>query len=135
VFEVVLEWLISQLHLMSVLWLFPILYMFHDFEEILTVEKWTKHNKEQVLTVLPKSIRYFNSSFQNVNCSISERCILDLPYHYNSHISSRHFLFYYIFLMLLFIFFAHVFTHIGQVLYLKGFFLKDCCSTLAFRLS
>jgi hypothetical protein len=64
VFEVVLEWLISQLHLMSVLWLFPILYMFHDFEEILTVEKWTKHNKEQVLTVLPKSIRYFNSSFQ-----------------------------------------------------------------------
>jgi uncharacterized membrane protein YeaQ/YmgE (transglycosylase-associated protein family) len=31
------------------------------------------------------------------------------------------FSFYYIFLMLLFIFFAHVFTHIGQALYLKKY--------------
>jgi Protein of unknown function with HXXEE motif len=73
VIKVILEWLDSRLHIISVLWLFPILFMFHDFEEILTVEKWMKHNKEQVLAVLPKSARkFFYSSFQMTTVQFAE---------------------------------------------------------------
>ncbi|MEK4381597.1 HXXEE domain-containing protein [Aeribacillus sp. FSL K6-2848] len=118
----VLDWLDSQLHLISVLWLFPILFMFHDFEEILTVEKWTKQNKEQVLAVLPKSIRkYFYSSFQMTTVQFAYDVFWIFLTITTATCLAVIFSFYYIFLMLLFIFFAHVFTHLGQALYLRKY--------------
>ena len=118
----VLEWLDSQLHLISVLWLFPILFMFHDFEEILTVEKWTKQNKEQVLAVLPKSIRkYFYSSFQMTTVQFANDVFWIFLTITTATCLAVIFSFYYIFLMLLFIFFAHVFTHLGQAFYLRKY--------------
>jgi len=118
----VLDWLDSQLHLISVLWLFPILFMFHDFEEILTVEKWTKQNKEQVLAVLPKSIRkYFYSSFQMTTVQFANDVFWIFLTITTATCLAVIFSFYCIFLMLLFIFFAHVFTHLGQALYLRKY--------------
>lgn len=58
------EWLNDKLPLPTVLLLFPVVFMVHDFEEILTVEKWTKQNKEKVFALLPKKLhRFFWSSF------------------------------------------------------------------------
>jgi len=58
------EWLNDKLPLPAVLLLFPVVFMVHDFEEILTVEKWTKQNKEKVFALLPKKLhRFFWSSF------------------------------------------------------------------------
>ncbi|WP_274853399.1 HXXEE domain-containing protein [Bacillus methanolicus] len=118
----ILEWLDAKIHLISVLWLFPILFMFHDFEEILTVEKWTKQNKEHVLTALPQSIRkYFYSSFKMTTLHFAQ----DVFWVYLSitaaTILAVIFSFYYIFLVFLAIFFGHVFTHIGQAIFLKKY--------------
>ncbi|ALF10430.1 HXXEE domain-containing protein [Parageobacillus thermoglucosidasius] len=120
--EVVLEWLDAHLHLISVFWLFPILFMFHDFEEILTVEKWTKQNKEHVLAVLPKSMRkYFYSSFHMTTLQFANDVFWIFLTITTATFLAVIFSFYYIFLMLLFIFFAHVFTHLGQALYLRKY--------------
>lgn len=120
--KVILEWLDSQLHMISVLWLFPILFMFHDFEEILTVEKWTKQNKEQVLAALPESIRkYFYSSFQMTTVQFAQDVFWIFLAITTATILAVFFSFYYLFLVFLAIFFAHVFTHIGQALYLKKY--------------
>jgi hypothetical protein len=122
VIKVILEWLDSRIHIISVLWLFPILFMFHDFEEMLTVEKWIKHNKEQVLSVLPKSARkYFYSSFQMTTVQFANDVFWIFLTITIATVLAVIFSFYYIFLMLLAIFFAHVFTHIGQALYLKKY--------------
>lgn len=60
-----LEWLDMHLHILTVVWLFPIIFMFHDFEEILTVEKWVKRNKDFVFKKIPPSMhKHFSSSFQ-----------------------------------------------------------------------
>jgi hypothetical protein len=122
VIKVVLEWLDSNLHLITVLWLFPILFMFHDFEEILTVEKWTQQNKEYVLSVLPKSIRkYLYSSFQLTTAQFANDVFWIYLTITTATVLAVIFSFYYIFLMLLAIFFTHVFTHLGQALYLKKY--------------
>lgn len=118
----ILEWLNAKIHIISVFWLFPILFMFHDFEEILTVEKWTKENKEQVLAALPQSIRkYFYSSFKMTTLQFAQ----DVFWVYLSitaaAIIAVIFSFYYIFLVFLAIFFAHAFTHIGQAFILKKY--------------
>jgi hypothetical protein len=97
------------------------LFIFHDFEEILTVEKWMKHNKEQVLAVLPKSARkYFHSSFQMTTVQFVEDVFWIFLAITIATVLAVIFSFYYIFLMFLAIFFAHVFTHIGQSLYTPG---------------
>ncbi|EIJ82021.1 hypothetical protein PB1_03750 [Bacillus methanolicus PB1] len=117
-----LEWLNAKIHIISVFWLFPILFMFHDFEEILTVEKWTKQNKEQVLAVLPQSVRkYFYSSFKMTTLQFAQDVFWVFLSITAGTILAVIFSFYYIFLVFLAIFFAHVFTHIGQAIYLKKY--------------
>ena len=81
-----------------------------------------KHNKEQVLAVLPKSARkYFYSSFQMTTAHFVEDVFWIFLTITIATVLAVIFSFYYIFLMLLAIFFAHVFTHIGQALYLKKY--------------
>ncbi|TCS95737.1 HXXEE domain-containing protein [Hazenella coriacea] len=118
----VLEWLNAHLHIISVLWLFPIVFMFHDFEEILTVEKWVQHNKEKVLTLLPESARkYLYSSFKMTTVQFANDVFWIFLAITIATVLAVVFSFYYLFLMFLMIFFAHVFTHLGQALYLRKY--------------
>lgn len=40
-------------------WLFPIIFAIHDFEEIIVVEKWIAKNKQDLVHKLPKRAKNF----------------------------------------------------------------------------
>ncbi|UUV26641.1 HXXEE domain-containing protein [Lysinibacillus sp. FN11] len=45
-----MEWLNVQ----TLIWLFPILFIIHDFEEIIMVEKWLQNNRHKLYERLPQ---------------------------------------------------------------------------------
>ncbi len=114
-----LEWLNMHLHILTVVWLFPIIFMFHDFEEILTVEKWVKRNRDFVFHKIPPSLhKYFYSTFQMTTVQFAQDVFWIFLVITAATIIAVLFSFYFPFLILLALFFAHVFTHIGQAVYL-----------------
>ena len=44
------------LNVQTLIWLFPIMFVLHDFEEIIMVEKWLKRNSTVMYDILPKRI-------------------------------------------------------------------------------
>lgn len=118
----ILEWFNTHLHILTVVWLFPIIFMFHDFEEILTVESWVKQNKDFVFKKIPPFMhKHFYSSFQITTVQFAQdvfRIFLAIT---ASTLIAVLFSFYFPYLMFLALFFAHVFTHIGQAVYLRKY--------------
>lgn len=105
----------THIELLSLLWLFPIVFMFHDFEEIVTVENWVKANREKVLARAPAAVQNFLSDSLKMNTLHFSK---DVLWVYTAVVVSTvlavFFSFYYLFLMFLFLFFIHGFTHLGQ---------------------
>ncbi|MBY9078388.1 HXXEE domain-containing protein [Paenibacillus sp. HN-1] len=104
----------------SLLWLFPVLFMFHDFEEILTVEEWADRNRDKVLGTLPPFAR--KALYASLFCG-TRRFALDVLYVYGFIVAftgmAAFFSFYLPFLAALSLFFLHAFTHVFQAIYLK----------------
>lgn len=46
------QWLDVQ----TLIWLFPIMFILHDFEEIIMVERWMKRNSTMIYDILPERI-------------------------------------------------------------------------------
>lgn len=116
------EWLNDKLPLPAVLLLFPVVFMVHDFEEILTVEKWTKQNKEKVFALLPKKLhRFFWSSFHINTLEFAKDVFWIFLAITAAALIAVLFQWYGFFLIFLAIFFFHVFTHIGQSVLFKGY--------------
>jgi len=134
------EWLNDKLPLPAVLLLFPVVFMVHDFEEILTVEKWTKQNKEKVFALLPKKLhRFFWSSFHINTLEFAKDVFWiflaitaaalefakDVFWIFLAITAAALiavlFQWYGFFLIFLAIFFFHVFTHFGQSVLFKGY--------------
>lgn len=115
-----LEWLDAAVDWVSLLWLFPVLFMFHDFEEILTVEKWADSNRDNVLGALPSFAR--KALLPSFYCG-TRRFAEDVLYVYSFIVASTilavFFSVYLPFLAALSLFFLHSFTHAFQALYLK----------------
>src|SRR5690606_41502752 len=40
----------------TLIWLFPIMFILHDFEEIIMVEKWLKTNSKKIYDLLPEKM-------------------------------------------------------------------------------
>lgn len=114
------EFLADRIGLQMLLWLFPIVFMFHDFEEILTVEGWVQRRgqyfmdrapgflKKQVPIVLRMTTRQFARDVLLVYSAIVAATLL-----------ASIFEIYVPYLMFLFLFLFHVFTHVGNSLYLR----------------
>ncbi|MBY6272570.1 MAG: HXXEE domain-containing protein [Caldibacillus debilis] len=116
------EWLNDKLPLPAVLLLFPVVFMVHDFEEILTVEKWTKQNKEKVFALLPKKLhRFFWSSFHINTLEFAKDVFWIFLAITAAALIAVLFQWYGFFLIFLAIFFFHVFTHFGQSVLFKGY--------------
>lgn len=116
------EWLNDKLPLPAVLLLFPVVFMVHDFEEILTVEKWTKQNKEKVFALLPKKLhRFFWSSFHINTLEFAKDVFWIFLAITAAALIAVLFQWYGFFLIFLAIFFSHVFTHFGQSVLFKGY--------------
>jgi hypothetical protein len=110
----------SHIDLVSVLWLLPIVFMFHDFEEILTVEKWLAGRGEYVLGKMPPFLkRLFADSFR-MNTLLFARDVLWIyTFIVAAAAAAAFFQFYMPFLVILAIFFLHVFTHAAQAIVLR----------------
>lgn len=114
-------------YLLTLIWLFPILFIFHDFEEIIMVEKWLTRNKSKIFTLLPKKmaeriVKQFSMTtaqfsvavlvvflFVSISTILASRYVLGQPF---GDI--------YLFTTVQLVFFLHAFTHIGQSILLRS---------------
>lgn len=115
-----LEALDSHIQLLSLLWLFPVIFMFHDFEEILTVEKWMKTRGDGIFKRIPSfAQKIYRSSFQMNTLHFAKDVFWVYLIIVTVTAISVFFKIYLLFLMALHLFFIHVFTHVGQTLYFR----------------
>lgn len=116
----ILDYLDAHINLISLFWLFPITFMFHDFEEILTIEKWIQNNRETVQRKLPLfAQKLFGSSFRMNTLNFATDVFWVYVLIVVVTVSAVFFDFYLLFLATLHLFFIHVFTHVGQAIYLR----------------
>ncbi len=111
----------------TLIWLFPILFIIHDFEEIIMVEKWLHHNRHKLYERLPpkiadKVVKQFSMSTAQFAVAVlfiflfvSLSTILANYYFLNGVTFSIYF-----FTAVTLVFFIHAFTHIGQSLLFRS---------------
>lgn len=114
------EWLNSMISLPSLIWIFLAAFMIHDFEEIIWVESWMNKNYNKLLHTVPKSFQKQIQSFHGIKSShfaipVFMEFILFIP---AAWLAADHnqYVFFVGFNMVLLL---HVFTHLGQSLYLR----------------
>ncbi len=105
----------------TLIWLFPILFIFHDFEEIIMIEKWLNKNSGILYERLPRKmadrvIKQFSMSTAQFAVAVvvifffvSSSTILA-----NQYVNHRPLGTIYLFTIVTLTFFLHAFTHIGQ---------------------
>jgi Protein of unknown function with HXXEE motif len=118
------EWIDVQ----TLIWLFPIMFIFHDFEEIIMVEKWLHKNSPLFYKKLPRkmadgiidqlsmSTAQFSVAVLVVFMFVSSSTIMA-----NQYINERPFGNIAYFVVVTLVFFLHAFTHIGQSIFLRTY--------------
>ncbi|MEB3101349.1 HXXEE domain-containing protein [Ferviditalea candida] len=110
-------------HLISVnslIWLFLVVFMIHDFEEIIFVEPWIKKNFNQIINKVPERITIILSEYSTVTSSqfavaVFVEFVLFTVITYLAA-EQGSYIFFIGFNAILLI---HVFTHFAQTLYLR----------------
>ncbi|MCC3357082.1 HXXEE domain-containing protein [Bacillus sp. REN16] len=111
----------------TLIWLFPIMFILHDFEEIIMVESWMKRNSTKIYNVLPKRfadrvIKQFSMSTAQFAVAVliiflfvSSSTVMANQYVIQGLLGNI-----YIFTIITLVFFLHAFTHIGQSIILRS---------------
>lgn len=119
--DAVTGWIAAHLDAITVMWLFPIVFMFHDFEEILYVEPWLRRHGGRILEKMsPLARRFASSSLGMTTRDFAGDVFWVFLVVVASTVAAVMFSFYDLYLILLLIFFLHVFTHIGLCLYTRS---------------
>lgn len=117
------QWLDIQ----TLMWLFPIMFVLHDFEEIIMVEKWMQRNSTVIYNKLPEKIadrviKQFSMSTAQFAVAVlviflfvSSATIMANQYVIQGILGNI-----YIFAIITLAFFLHAFTHIGQSIILRS---------------
>lgn len=108
--------------LLTLIWLFPVVFIFHDFEEIIMMEKWVKQNTGNISEKLPprlarRVLRQFSlSTAQFAAAVVVIFLFVSLStFMAGQYVNEGAFLGnIYLFTVLQLVFFIHVFTHVGQ---------------------
>jgi hypothetical protein len=115
------------LDVQTLIWLFPIMFVFHDFEEIIMAEKWIKKNSDVIYEKLPRTIanRVINHfSMSTAQFSVAVLVIFlfvsSSTYMASQYIHQGPLANIYFFVVVALIFFIHVFTHIGQAILFRS---------------
>ncbi len=115
------------LNVQTLIWLFPILFIIHDFEEIILVEKWLHKNRNKIYKRLPPKIAdrivkqfsmttaQFAAAVIVIFLFVSAATISAIYYLYNGTSWSLYF-----FIAVSLVFFIHAFTHIGQTIIFRS---------------
>lgn len=104
----------------TLVWLFIVVFVLHDLEEIIWVEAWIKKNISHVIHTVPKRFKkplnkMFNITSGQFAFAVLLEFIVFIPFTY---IAAEHEKFF-VFISFNSLFLLHVFTHLGQSLYLK----------------
>ncbi|SOB91975.1 uncharacterized protein with HXXEE motif [Ureibacillus xyleni] len=109
------------LDIQTLIWLFPIMFIFHDFEEIIMMEKWLEKNLTNISGRLPSSIalkviKQFSMSTAQMTVAVLVIFLFvsSSSFFASQYINQGSFSNIYIFTVIILAFFVHVFTHIGQ---------------------
>lgn len=115
------------LDIQTLIWLFPIVFIFHDFEEIIMMEKWLKQNTNTIYETLPRRmadrvVKQFSMSTAQfaVAVVVIFLFISSSTYMANQYMNQGPLANIYFFTVMLLIFFIHVFTHIGQTIIFRS---------------
>lgn len=116
---------IDQLTVLLI-WLFPIIFGIHDFEEIIVVEKWVSKNQDYLIKILPKRASlFFEKNFAKKTNQFSLVVYIEFILISISTIlvflNGFHMWHKWLYLGLYTVFFLHSFTHIGQAILLKRY--------------
>ncbi|TXC92813.1 HXXEE domain-containing protein [Metabacillus litoralis] len=126
----------AHISLESLLWLFPLSFLLHDFEEIIFVEAWFKINKEKVAHRIPAT---FQKTFQDMSTTTAAQFSIPVFFQLVLYIIATYLAveqhFYYMFVGFNLILFLHVFIHLGQSIFLRVYALgagTALCITLPY---
>lgn len=115
------------LNIHTLIWLFPVLFILHDFEEIIMIEKWMKNNSEVIYEKLPRRvanrvIKQFSMTTAQFSVSVLVIFLFvsSSPYMASQYIIHGALANIYFFTVFILIFFLHVFTHIGQSIFFRS---------------
>ncbi|MFC7685853.1 HXXEE domain-containing protein [Ureibacillus sp. GCM10028918] len=112
----------------TLIWLFPIIFMFHDFEEIIFAEKWIQKNSSLLYKKLPKKVAagiinqlsmstaQFSVAVLIIFLFVSSSTIMANQYLHEKPFGSIAF-----FAVVTLTFFLHAFMHIGQSIFLRTY--------------
>jgi hypothetical protein len=116
------QWLTIE----ALIWLFPVAFILHDFEEIIMVEKWVATHSDLIRSKLPnrlagRVIKQFSMSTAQFAVSVfviflfvSSSTYLAYQYINQGPLGNIHF-----FMVCTLVFFLHLFTHLAQSLYFR----------------
>ncbi|CAM2858771.1 HXXEE domain-containing protein [Paenibacillus sediminis] len=121
-----ITWLDHLLSIHTVIWLFPIAFMFHDLEEIVMVESWMKRNRAHLYNLLSARMvnvmeRNFSMSTASFAVAVSVMLIGVSYAAVSAGLSVDHGGSMLPFAGALAVFFLHAFTHIGQAIYVQRY--------------
>lgn len=114
------------LDVQTLIWLFPVMFSIHDFEEIIMAEKWLERNTNSILNKLPPKIaervlKQFSMSTAQFAVAVlviflfvSSSTFMASQYMNKGVFANIHY-----FTVLIMIAFIHVFTHIGQSIWFR----------------
>ncbi|WP_077211955.1 HXXEE domain-containing protein [Bacillus dakarensis] len=115
-----IEFLDSSISIHSLIWLFLVAFMLHDFEEIIRIEPWYRRHYDKIISRVPKNLQGRIQSFSKITSSqfavaVCIEFIVFVPFTFLAAERGN----YLFFLGFNAVLFLHVFMHIGQALYVK----------------
>ncbi|WP_409300462.1 HXXEE domain-containing protein [Peribacillus sp. SCS-155] len=111
----------------TLIWLLPIMFILHDFEEIIMYESWMKKNSGKMISKLPKKLanqisKHFSMTTAQMAAAvllifliISSAALLANQYVNDKPLANIH-----VFTVIILTFFLHVFTHVGQSIFFRS---------------
>lgn len=110
----------SAISINSLIWLFLVAFMLHDFEEIIRIEPWFRKHYGAIYGKVPERFRKDVRSFSRMTSSqfavaVCIEFIIFVPFTFMAAEKGQYLLFLGFNVVLL----LHVFMHVGQALYLK----------------
>ncbi|MFD2444982.1 HXXEE domain-containing protein [Bacillus sp. CGMCC 1.16607] len=115
-----IQFLDTSVSIPSLIWMFLVAFMLHDFEEIIRIEPWFRKNSNQIYNKIPKRFHknfYTFSSMTSSRFSIAvcTEFIVFIPVTFWAVEKGSYLLFLGFNVILL----LHVFMHVGQALFLR----------------
>lgn len=112
--------------LRTLIWLFPIMFMFHDFEEIIFGEPWLKKNADEILGRIEGKVPAFVAKqiqvvFKKSAYELAFPISVIFALTFTSSFLAVEYQAYSFFIMASGIFFLHGFMHIGQAILLRRY--------------